>query len=207
MDFCCDARSSCCTRSCTPSRANRSSNAEIKEQATAGELTLTDAEIQKEEMPWGARPPVFPRPSLGSIENHALSVDQLARLGDLVQRLCKSRMLRYPTNDYNTTLGRSDKPVSWTEITQYEINDQIIMKLIPKDASCSWVELVAHHEQLAKYFCSHLGGERIIMRELIASITAHSKSSRNSCANHVPHYWICVYANDVRALCTPLIEY
>ena len=169
---------------------------EIKEQAVAGELTLTDAEIQ-EEMPWGARPPVFPRPSLGSIENHAISVDQLARLGALVQRLCKSRMLRYPTNDYNTKLGRSDKPVSWTEITQYEINDQIIKKLIPEDTSCSWVELVAHREQLAEYFCSHFWGER--MRELIASITAHSKASRKSHANHVPHYWICVYANNVRA--------
>jgi len=30
------------------------------------------------------------------------------------------------------------------------------------------------------------------MREFIASITAHSKSNRSS----VPHYWICVYAND-----------
>ena len=152
-------------------------------------------QIQREEMPWGARPPVFPRPSLGSIENHAISVDQLASLGDLVQRLCKSRMLRYPTTDFK---GRSG-PVSWTEITQYEINAQIIMKLIPEDASCScsWVELVAHQEQLAEYFCSHFWGER--MREFIASITAHSKSSRSSDANYVPHYWICVYANDVRA--------
>ena len=178
---------------------------EIKEQAGAtGEegdalaclgaiVTLTAAEIQKEEMPWGARPPVFPRPSLGSIENHAISVDQLDSLGDLVQRLCKSRMLRYPTTDFK---GRSG-PVSWTEITQYEINAQIIMKLIPEDASCSWVELVAHQEQLAEYFCSHFWGER--MREFIASITAHSKSSRSSDANYVPHYWICVYANDVRA--------
>jgi len=147
-------------------------------------------------LPWGAqihdphRGPKFPREAIEVPKDRALTLRQLHDLQDFVKRLCKSGLLRYPDDQFNK--HRAGKSIKWTRISQHEIVSTVIRKIIPKEHSCSWTELVAHGQpQTRKFFCSHSWAETF--RDFMAAIDLHARENGVSIEDT---YWICVYAND-----------
>lgn len=135
---------------------------------------------------------VFPRPSIQHPKDRALSLRHLKELCVLVKRLCKVGLLRYPTDSHNTALGRCGRRIIWSQITQHEIVATIVKRVIPKQRSCSWVELVANGIPLVpSFFCSHSWAEPF--RDFVATIEHHSKENAVGLSDG---YWICVYANN-----------
>jgi len=121
-----------------------------------------------------------------------MSLRQLRELQAFCTRLCKAGILKYPDDDFNKKLDRGGRRVKWTQLTQHEICNLIIKKIIPRENSCSWAEVVADGKpQTRDFFCSHNWGE--CFRDFMVSIEAHAKERGVALEDT---YWICVYANN-----------
>jgi len=144
-------------------------------------------------LPWGgSKAPVFPVTPIAKPMDRAMTLRQLRDLREFVKRLCKGRMLKYPTNEFNDRLERSGKTIPWTQVTQHDITSEVVKKIIPQKHSCSWVELVANGKpQTRKYFISHNWSETF--RDFMEALEHHA---RNNGVALDDSYWICVYAND-----------
>jgi len=143
-------------------------------------------------MPWGEKRPVFPVERLTQPRDKAMTLKQLREMRNFVQRLCKTGLLKYPPIPHNDALGRSKSRIQWTQITHHEIVSEIIKKVIPKENSCSWVEMVGRSQaQPRKFFCSHNWSEPF--HDFMSTIDRHARENR---AGPEDTYWICVYAND-----------
>lgn len=148
-------------------------------------------------VPWPISDSDNPRPDFSETKlikieepkNRAMSLRQLRQLASYCQRLCKAGLLKYPVGDFH---GRDGKRVKWTQLTQHEICNLIVKKIIPVTNSCSWVEVVCGGKpQQRNFFCSHNWGE--CFRDFMVSIEAHAKDQGISAE---ANYWICVYANN-----------
>lgn len=147
--------------------------------------------------PWGCQRPIFSheeraRRCIENPENRAVTLRQLRDLREFAKRLCKVGLLKFPQTRHNEELDQVGHRVKWTRISQYEINSEIIKRVIPEEFSCSWAELVANgYPQARRFFCSHSWSEPF--RDFMAAIEHHAW--RNSVGPE-GSYWICVFAND-----------
>ena len=93
--------------------------------------------------------------------DRAMTVKQLRSLRTYVQRLCKSRLLKY--TNWVPEGKKQGQVVEWSEINMYTISNEIITKLIPfvlkeraeEPASRSWMELVSSGPQSPEVLMSH----------------------------------------------------
>mmetsp|Transcript_42866 Transcript_42866/g.100547 ORF Transcript_42866/g.100547 Transcript_42866/m.100547 type:complete len:875 (-) Transcript_42866:245-2869(-) len=145
--------------------------------------------------PWGLVPPEWPKRKPDPpvpIQDRAITLQQIRELSAFVQRLCKTGLLRYPNKEPYQCRELVNLPVPWSQVSMYEINDQLIKKVIPKACSCSWVELVGRgRKQPRKFFCSHNWGEHF--RDFVATIQRHALKYKVPSSHS---YWICVFANN-----------
>ena len=65
-----------------------------------------------------------------------MKLRHLRGLQQYIMRLCKVGVLKYPESEHipKTEWG---KPIKWARIAQHEICYEVIMKIIPKQDSCS----------------------------------------------------------------------
>ena len=136
--------------------------------------------------------------AVADASDRAISLRQLRNLRDYIRRLCKAGILKRPSvptsNSKKNGRTKDDDRVFWFSINQYDINELVLKKIIPKDKSCSWVELVADPEspqQAPDTYLSHAWAE--IFRDFMLSIEHHAKENRVS-PDHT--YWFCVCANN-----------
>jgi hypothetical protein len=122
------------------------------------------------------------------VTHRGISLSQLRQVRSLCERLGTANLFKItdlaPYVEKGTTLHKN-----WVEINQHHIRYGIIMKVIQKADSCSWVELVADRVQKPKYFVSHNWSESF--RDFMLSIEHHAKHVRCRAADS---YWICVFA-------------
>ena len=119
-----------------------------------------------------------------------MKLRHLRGLQQYIMRLCKVGVLKYPDNQFVKETERG-KPIKWARIAQHQINGEVIMKIIPKQGSCSWSEMVSRNEsQTTDFFCSHGWSEPF--REFMATI---EKFVHKHTVTLDQGFWICVYAN------------
>mmetsp|Transcript_120790 Transcript_120790/g.346978 ORF Transcript_120790/g.346978 Transcript_120790/m.346978 type:complete len:833 (-) Transcript_120790:293-2791(-) len=143
--------------------------------------------------PWGPKPPTFPLPyEKYPIEDCAVTLKQVRDLAAFLRRLCGAGILKYPDNEFNRKRGCVGEPIVWSQITMHEINSEVIKRVIPKEHSCSWAELVSQgRRQKRRFFCSHNWGESF--RHFAMTLEEHSVAYK---VRGFDAYWICVFAND-----------
>lgn len=112
-------------------------------------------------------------------EEKAISLGQLRSLKSLLQRVCKAGLLK----------DKDGRPLEWSHVNQHHIRSNVIMKVIPEESSCSWVELVAEVPQRPTYFVSHNWSEPF--RDFMVAIEHHALEVG---ARTRDTYWICVFA-------------
>lgn len=147
-------------------------------------------------VPWagnGYERPHFPLASkVNRPRDRAITLRQLRELRELVKRLCKAGLLKFPATPFNERRNCAGKRIRWTQITQHEIVSEIVKRIIPQRHSCSWMEVVScGNPQERRFYCSHNWSEPF--RDFMATIEHHAREHR---AGPEDAYWICVFAND-----------
>eukprot|EP00928_Gymnodinium_smaydae_P032365 TRINITY_DN23461_c0_g1_i2.p1 TRINITY_DN23461_c0_g1~~TRINITY_DN23461_c0_g1_i2.p1 ORF type:complete len:834 (-),score=82.75 TRINITY_DN23461_c0_g1_i2:157-2523(-) len=121
-----------------------------------------------------------------------MTLRNLRELRLFLERLCKFGLLKYPENEFNDAMQRSNRRIKWTQINQHDIVATVVKRIIPEKDSCSWVEMIANgRPQTRRFFCSHNWSEPF--RDFMKSIEFHTRYNSIGAADS---YWICVYAND-----------
>ncbi|CAE8612784.1 unnamed protein product [Polarella glacialis] len=78
-------------------------------------------------IPWV---PGRPAAVIDDITQRAMTVKQLQDLRLFLQRLCKSQVLKQTTK-FPKLRGLEGKPMDWYDINLYQMNDEVIKKVIP----------------------------------------------------------------------------
>jgi len=115
---------------------------------------------------------------------------QLSEMKEFLKRMCKSGLLCH-TSICSKQDGTHGERIKWTEINMHVINNEVIMKMIPKENSCSWIEIRSAKPQKPKVFVSHDWSEPF--RDFLKAIELYKASAGISvhCA-----FFICTFAND-----------
>ncbi|CAE8740856.1 unnamed protein product [Polarella glacialis] len=143
-------------------------------------------------VPWGSQRPVFPVPHISEPVDRGLALKRLRELALFLQQLCKMGIISYPLNPHRT-VGVTGARVKWTQLTMHEITSEMLKCVIPRQDSCSWVELVTPGQdvQRCRFFCSHSWSEPF--NDFMTSIERHALRNK---ARPADAYWICVFANN-----------
>lgn len=140
-------------------------------------------------VPWGQAPD-FKLPDLSTIvpapkaADRAMTLRELRALADFVRRLCKVNLLKTSDGDHR---------LLWNQVSQHEICNLVIKRIIPQGTRCSWPDFVARKGQLrhADTFCCHYWGEPF--RDFMAAVEQHAWDQKLM----VDHsFWCCVSAFD-----------
>lgn len=123
--------------------------------------------------------------------DNGITLCQLRSLADFVRRLCKTLVLKH-TSRFSQESGLCGQPIRWTLLNMHNINQEIILKLIPQANSRSWVEIVSADPQPPKFFVSHNWSEPF--RDFMKAIELY-KAGENDLGIHDPLF-ICTFAND-----------
>mmetsp|Transcript_122874 Transcript_122874/g.238989 ORF Transcript_122874/g.238989 Transcript_122874/m.238989 type:complete len:877 (+) Transcript_122874:42-2672(+) len=113
-----------------------------------------------------------------------ITLSQLRCLGDLVQKVLDTMVIRDPHPDSNA------KVITLGNVNLYHINDLFVVPLTT-EAGCSFVELIANGPQDPDWFISHWWGCPFM--ESLSMLKFHAK------AHHLPqdaNYWMCTFANN-----------
>lgn len=121
---------------------------------------------------------------------NGITLAQLRSTARLMKQLCKARLLKF-TSEFARNTSNYSKDIKWTEINMHNINQEVILKLIPKSDSCSWVEIVTATVQKPQVFVSHNWSEPF--RDFMKSIELYHFSSGIGVHDT---FFICTFANN-----------
>mmetsp|Transcript_16079 Transcript_16079/g.36906 ORF Transcript_16079/g.36906 Transcript_16079/m.36906 type:complete len:767 (+) Transcript_16079:33-2333(+) len=128
-------------------------------------------------------------PKRAAREN-GITLKQLRNLQEFLRRLCKAGLLKH-TSEFSKASGKYGERIKWTGLNMHDINEEVIKQLVPKEHSCSWVELITSEPQTSKFFVSHNWAEAF--RDFMHSIETHAATM---CCRIHDVFFVCTFAND-----------